>query len=53
MTRENETMRNYILSVMVNNHFGVLTRISGLFARRGYNIRASPSGRRRTNASRV
>ena len=26
-------MQNYILSVLVNNHFGVLTRISGLFAR--------------------
>lgn len=31
-------MRTYILSVMVYNHFGVLTRISGLFSRRGYNI---------------
>ncbi|MEG1742895.1 MAG: acetolactate synthase small subunit [Clostridia bacterium] len=31
-------MKRYILSVMVFNHFGVLTRISGLFARRGYNI---------------
>ena len=37
MTRENETMRNYILSVMVNNHFGVLTRISGLSAVRSGN----------------
>ena len=44
MTRENETMRNYILSVMVNNHFGVLTRISGLFARRGYNIKSLTVG---------
>jgi acetolactate synthase I/III small subunit len=27
-----------ILSMLVNNEFGVLTRISGLFARRGFNI---------------
>lgn len=44
MIRENETMRNYIISVMVNNHFGVLTRISGLFARRGYNIKSLTVG---------
>jgi len=34
-------MRNgehHILSVLVENKFGVLSRISGLFARRGYNI---------------
>lgn len=28
----------FILSVIVSNHFGVLTRVSGLFSRRGYNI---------------
>lgn len=28
----------HILSVLVGNHPGVLTRISGLFARRGFNI---------------
>ena len=26
------------LSLLVENNFGVLSRISGLFARRGYNI---------------
>lgn len=28
----------FILSAIVSNHFGVLTRVSGLFSRRGYNI---------------
>ena len=28
----------FILGVLVANRFGVLTRISGLFSRRGYNI---------------
>ena len=37
-------MNTYFISVMVNNHFGVLTRISGLFARRGYNIRSLTVG---------
>lgn len=31
-------VRNYTLSILVKNTSGVLTRISGLFARRGYNI---------------
>jgi acetolactate synthase I/III small subunit len=31
-------VRNYTLSILVKNTAGVLTRISGLFARRGYNI---------------
>lgn len=30
--------KKHILSCLVVNHSGVLTRISGLFARRGYNI---------------
>jgi acetolactate synthase-1/3 small subunit len=30
--------QHHILSVLVENKFGVLSRISGLFARRGYNI---------------
>ncbi len=28
----------FILGVLVDNHFGVLTRVAGLFARRGFNI---------------
>lgn len=32
--------QQFVLSVLVNNEFGVLTRIAGLFARRGYNIDA-------------
>ena len=28
----------FVISVLVDNRFGVLTRIAGLFARRGYNI---------------
>ena len=34
----NSNKEQFILSVLVANHFGVLTRISGLFSRRGYNI---------------
>jgi acetolactate synthase I/III small subunit len=31
-------MERYVLSVLVNNHSGVLSRVAGLFSRRGYNI---------------
>ncbi len=31
-------MERFVLSVLVENHAGVLSRISGLFSRRGYNI---------------
>jgi acetolactate synthase-1/3 small subunit len=31
-------MSKYILSVLVENHSGVLSKIAGLFTRRGYNI---------------
>jgi acetolactate synthase-1/3 small subunit len=31
-------MEKFILSVLVNNEAGVLTRVSGLFARRSFNI---------------
>ena len=30
--------KQFILSVLVNNEAGVLTRVSGLFARRSFNI---------------
>ncbi len=30
--------QKHILSVLVENKFGVLVRVSGLFSRRGYNI---------------
>ena len=31
-------MKKYVLYVLVENHAGVLSRVSGLFSRRGYNI---------------
>lgn len=31
-------MERFVLSVLVQNHAGVLSRISGLFSRRGFNI---------------
>ena len=31
-------MERYILSILVNNHSGVLSRVAGLFSRRGFNI---------------
>ena len=37
-------MNKYVLSVLVRNHSGVLRRVSGLFARRGYNIESLTVG---------
>ena len=31
-------MEKYVLSVLVENHSGVLSRVAGMFSRRGYNI---------------
>lgn len=31
-------MEKHVLSILVENHAGVLSRIAGLFSRRGYNI---------------
>ena len=31
-------MKRYVISVLVENHSGVLSRVSGMFSRRGYNI---------------
>lgn len=31
-------MKKYIIGMLVSNQFGVLTRISGMFGRRGFNI---------------
>ena len=35
-------MRKVVFSMLVDNTSGVLSRISGLFSRRGYNISSSP-----------
>ena len=37
-------MRNQLLSLLVTNHFGVLMRVTNLFSRRGYNIKALTVG---------
>src|SRR5208283_270462 len=38
------TMKKHIISVLVENKFGVLSRISGLFSGRGFNIETISSG---------
>lgn len=37
-------MRNYVVSILVRNHSGVLRRVAGLFSRRGYNIESLSVG---------
>ena len=49
------TGRKHILSILVENKPGVLTRIAGLFARRGFNIdtlAVGPTDDERSRASR-
>lgn len=31
-------MKSFVISALVENHFGVLSKVAGMFARRGYNI---------------
>jgi acetolactate synthase-1/3 small subunit len=38
MNLDGTAVQHHILSVLVENKFGVLTRVAGLFARRGFNI---------------
>lgn len=42
-------METQILSLLVDNHFGVLTKITGLFGRRGYNIKSLSVGETEMN----
>lgn len=37
-------MKDITISVLVNNHFGVLTKVAGMFSRRGVNIKALSVG---------
>ena len=46
--------QHHILSVLDENKFGVLSRVAGLFSRRGYNIYSlavSPTDCRRSGSS--
>jgi acetolactate synthase-1/3 small subunit len=38
MAQNGENMKPYVISVKVENRFGVLARVAGLFSARGYNI---------------
>lgn len=49
-----ENTKQFILSLLVRNEAGVLTRVAGLFARRGYNIDSLTVGETgRENTSRM
>ncbi len=37
-------MQNRVFQLLVDNNSGVLSRISGLFSRRGYNIESITAG---------
>ncbi|HJJ30149.1 MAG TPA: acetolactate synthase small subunit, partial [Methanocorpusculum sp.] len=37
-------MKQHIMSILVENKAGVLSRVSGLFSRRGYNIESLAVG---------
>lgn len=37
-------IKKYVLSVLVENHSGVLSKVAGLFSRRGYNIHSLTVG---------
>lgn len=39
-----DAMQRHVLSALVQNHTGVLSRVSGLFSRRGYNIESLTVG---------
>ncbi|NLB29484.1 MAG: acetolactate synthase small subunit [Clostridiales bacterium] len=41
---DNQQNQQFVVSLLVSNHFGVLTRVSGLFARRGFNIESLTVG---------
>jgi acetolactate synthase-1/3 small subunit len=44
----------HVISLLVDNHFGVLTRVSSLFARKGFNIDSlTVSATRDSNISRI
>ncbi|BAH06553.1 hypothetical protein CKR_1502 [Clostridium kluyveri NBRC 12016] len=38
------TIKKHVLSVLVENHSGVLSKVAGLFSRRGYNIHSLTVG---------
>ncbi len=41
---EAKEMRKYLIGLLVNNRYGVLTRIASMFARRGFNIESLAVG---------